>query len=67
MSNNQIRSPIMASRASQNYHRMKYYSAIKTGLKHMGDKSTYLDVPTHVIDSDMFIVFQGNSEDSEGK
>ncbi|CAI2365038.1 unnamed protein product [Moneuplotes crassus] len=57
------RGPIMVPRESPHYHRMRYYSAIRKGLKHMSQSTTYLDVPTHVIDDNAFIIFQTGRED----
>lgn len=53
------RGPIEIPRQSPHYQRMKYYSAIKTGLKHMSKSTTYLNVPTHVIDDNAFVLFHG--------
>jgi sodium-coupled neutral amino acid transporter 9 len=56
--NTNRRGPILFPPNSPQYQRMKYYSAIRTGLKHMSQSTTYLDVPTHMIDDNAFIIFQ---------
>lgn len=56
------------SRENPHYQRMKYYSAIKSGLKHMSKSTTYMDCPTHIIQDNAFVVFQGgSSSDLTGK
>jgi len=56
-----------APRESPHYHRMKYYSAIRSGLKHMGRSTTYLEVPTHVTQDNAFVIFQTGIEESGDK
>ena len=61
------RTPINITRESPHYHRLKYYSAIKSGLKHMSRSTTYMDVPTHVVEENAFVVFQGPAQDGNVK
>ncbi|CAI2361314.1 unnamed protein product [Moneuplotes crassus] len=50
------RSPINIPSNHHGYHRMKYYSALKTGLKHLGERMNYLDTPMHVIDPNWILL-----------
>ena len=50
------RQPILASPAHKDYNRLKYYSALKTGYKHMGAKESFLNIPHHTIDEDLFLL-----------
>lgn len=49
------RSPIRASPDHHQYHRLKYYSAIRTGMKHYGRSATHLSTPAHIIDPSLFL------------
>ena len=51
------RSAIMSpSQTHRDYNRMKYYSALKTGFRHMGNESDILQPPVHVIDQNLFLL-----------
>ena len=50
------RSPIKVPNSHQSYFRLKYYSALKTGLGHLGEGQTYLNIPMSVIDSSWFLI-----------
>ena len=45
----------------KNYNRFKYYSALRTGLKHLPNSpnaqldSSILEPPSHVIDDDLYV------------
>jgi solute carrier family 38 (sodium-coupled neutral amino acid transporter), member 9 len=44
----------------RNYNRHKYYSALRTGYKHLANedfKEDFLATPEHVIDQDLFIIW----------
>ena len=42
----------------RDYNRYKYYSALRTGYKHLGEEtSTFLEPPKHVIDQNLFIIY----------
>jgi len=53
------RSAMMSPTADhRNYNRFKYYSALKTGYKHLGDPTAttdFLTPPEHVIDTNLFL------------
>lgn len=74
-SSSPARNPILNDRTSKNYHRFKYYSALKTGYKHLGNQGEYLEIPHHVIDANMFVrrFLEGNFkgfnslDESDGK
>jgi hypothetical protein len=51
-----MRSPISVPSSHQQYQRMKYYSALRTGLKHLGEAPNYLDTPMHVIEPSWFVL-----------
>jgi hypothetical protein len=40
---------MLSPRGTSEYNRYKYYSALKTGYKHLGNKVEFLDIPKHVI------------------
>ena len=40
----------------KDYNRLKYYSALKTGYKHIGSDSEFLTPPVHVIDQNLFLL-----------
>lgn len=44
-----FRPPILSPRGHKDYNRLKYYSALKTGFKHM-HKEDVLNIPKHMID-----------------
>lgn len=44
-----FRPPMVSPRGHRDYNRMKYYSALKTGYKHL-NKEEFLKIPKHVID-----------------
>jgi len=46
----QDRSPISVPSSHKHYQRMKYYSALRTGLRHLGEAKDYLNIPLHVIE-----------------
>ena len=51
------RAPILSPRQShRDYNRLKYYSALKTGFKHMGTDQDLLTPPVHVIDQNLFLL-----------
>ena len=39
----------------KNYHRFKYYSALRTGYGHLGIEQPALEPPTHIIDPNLFL------------
>jgi hypothetical protein len=44
---------------NKNYNRFKYYSALRTGFKHIGAEEEALQIlepPRHVIDEDLFVI-----------
>jgi hypothetical protein len=44
---------------NKNYNRFKYYSALRTGFKHIGAEEEALQIlepPKHVIDEDLFVI-----------
>lgn len=42
----------MSPRGTVEYNRMKYYSALKTGYLHLGNKDSFLKVPQHIISAE---------------
>ena len=41
----------------RDYNRYKYYSALRTGYKHLGQEdAAFLEPPKHVIDQNLFII-----------
>ena len=42
----------------RDYNRFKYYSALRTGYKHLGQESnSFLEPPKHVIDPNLFVFY----------
>ena len=43
----------------RDYNRMKYYSALRTGYKHLGkeESAKFLEPPEHVVDENLFIIY----------
>jgi hypothetical protein len=48
------RPAMLSPRGHKDYNRMKYYSALKTGYKHL-NKEEFLKVPKHVIDDTLYV------------
>ena len=58
----------MTSPGHRDYNRLKYYSALKTGYKHMGAKQSFLNIPHHTIDPSLYVIhFPFESSDPQGK
>ena len=53
------RAPMLSPNSGhRDYNRYKYYSALRTGYKHLGEEtSTFLEPPKHVIDQNLFIIY----------
>ena len=64
---NESREPLAASPLRQDYNRLKYYSALRTGYRHLGKeaKDSFLSTPHHVINPDLFVMHLGKSEDGK--
>ncbi len=52
----ETRSPMLASPVQPGYNRFKYYSALRTGYKQLNQKDSFLKVPMHVIDPQLFYI-----------
>ena len=53
MSRSPIKSP---NQNHRDYNRFKYYSALRTGFKHIGRDQELLTPPVHVVDEDLFLL-----------
>lgn len=53
------RAPMLSPTSGhRDYNRYKYYSALRTGYKHLGQESpTFLEPPKHVIDQNLFVIY----------
>ena len=61
-----FRPPILSPRGHKDYNRFKYYSALKTGFKHM-HKEDVLNIPKNMIDEQLFVqdfTFKSTHHDS---
>lgn len=62
------RPPMLYSPTHRDHQRFKYYSALRTGFKHMTNRNSFLEVPHHVIEDYMFVRnFPFTRPDDKGK
>jgi hypothetical protein len=43
---------MLSPRGSEDYNRFKYYSALKTGYKHLGERDDFLNIPRNIVPED---------------
>lgn len=65
------RPPVLSPRPDHNqYNRYKYYSALRTGYKHLAPAAadeSFLQMPLHIIDSNLFLLMNPFDVKKEGK
>ena len=61
------RAPMLSPTSGhRDYNRYKYYSALRTGYKHLGQENpTFLEPPKHVIDHNLFVIYNPFSSPRE--